>query len=129
MACHRSTCSGRSRAVPTPARRWSTAAGSTWSVQLFAQGDVKTTGTVSYYVLAADASATARTRRLPTGDATFVVRKCDLPPNVSDSAINVGQAGAFYVPMKTVTPAIQTCAGLKPGANKYSISAYVSDPG
>jgi hypothetical protein len=94
-------------------------AGTTWSVQLYGLTDIKTTGTVSYYVLAADDSAAKLERRMPASDATLVVKKCDLPPKVSDSAV---PSGPIKVPVAGGGP----CPA--DPKNYIFITAFATDP-
>ena len=114
---------------PYAKRAMTHGSGSTWAVQLFARTDIKATGTVSYYVRAADASSGKVTRRTPSTDATFVVRNCDIPPTVTGSLISQSQYGNFlYVPLKASAIGIPICSQLKPAINQFVIQANVSDP-
>jgi hypothetical protein len=96
--------------------------GTTWSAQLYALTDIRTTGTVSYYVLAVDASASKLERRMPASDATFVVRKCDLPPTVTDLSFKGPSGYVIKVPMSGGAP----CPPKQ--ANSITIVAYATDP-
>lgn len=78
-------------------------AGTTWSAQLYALTDIRTTGTVSYYVLAVDGSAAKLQRRMPASDATFVVAKCDFPPTVT--SMDFG-GSLITVPLKGAPPCV-----------------------
>jgi hypothetical protein len=103
--------------------------GSTWAVQLFARTDVKGTGTVSYYVRAADGSSGKVSRRTPSTDATFVVKDCDIPPTVTDYTTVPSQYGSYlWVPLKAVVPGFASTCPTTVGPNQLGIRGFATDP-
>jgi hypothetical protein len=110
-------------------RPMSHGAGSTWAVQLFAKTDFKTTGIVSYYVRATDASPGKVSRRTPTVDATFTVTKCDIPPTVTDFSLQPGQSGNtfLYVRLKAAAVGLPACP-TSVALNEVRILGYATDP-
>ncbi len=105
-------------------------AGTTWSAQLFAQSDIKATGTVSYYVVATDASPARMTGRTPPADTTFVVRKCDIPPTMTDYAINSPSSNVptIYVQRKGTSGPELECAVYNDKTNYIRVTGFATDP-
>lgn len=101
-------------------RSMSHGAGNTWAIQLFAETDIKTTGTVSYFIQATDASPAKLTRRTPTADTTFTVKKCDIPPVVDGFKIYTpGQSGGVIFVKRGGTSSAEGECATHPSSSNY----------